>query len=292
MNKLTLKCVFALGILTPWLALAGESIDQSWDVSSDVKITIDNTAGEIIIRGWDKDQVHLSGELGRDVKELDVNQSGNNLQISVDNRNQRNVSPSDLLLRVPKSSLIVATGVSADIEISGIDNAKLTASSVSGEVSVSADSQWVSLESVSGDIVFKGASPRISAESVSGDIELSGISGTVDANTVSGDMELYAGEVKSAKLETVSGDILMKAELSGNGKLGAQTMSGDVTLKLPSSQAGLFRAQSFSGRISTDFGSVSKASHGPGSHLKYSVGEGGAEIKLESFSGSIRIQKQ
>lgn len=292
MSKLTLKCVLAIGILTPWLAWAGESIEQSWNVSADAKITIENTAGEIIIQGWDKNEVHLSGELGTSVKKLDVNESANGLQISVDNRNQRNVSPSDLLLKVPKSALIVATGVSADIDISGMDNDKLTANSVSGDVTVSANSEWVSLESVSGDIIFKGASPRVSAESVSGDIELSGISGTVDANTVSGDMLFHAGEVKSAKLETVSGDILMTAELTANGKLGAQTMSGDVTLKLPSAQAGSFRAQSFSGRISTDFGSVSKASHGPGSHLKYSVGEGGAEIKLESFSGNIRIQKQ
>lgn len=292
MNKLTLKSVLVIGILTPWFALAGESIDRSWSVSPDAKITIENTSGEIIIQAWDKNEVHLTGELGESAKKLDVNESSNGLQISVDNRNQRNVKPSDLFLKVPKSALIVANGVSADIEISGMDNAKLTANSVSGDVTVNADSQWVSLESVSGDIFFKGASPRISAESVSGDIELSGISGTVDANTVSGDMELYAGELKSAKLETVSGDILMKAELTGNSRLGAQTMSGDVTLKLPSSQTGSFRAQSFSGRISTDFGTVSRASHGPGSHLKYSSGEGGAEIKLESFSGNIRIQEQ
>lgn len=292
MNKRMLKCVLALNILAPCFALAGEAIEQSWNVSSDAKISVENTAGEVIIQGWDKNEVHLSGDLAESVKKLEVSEGDNSLQISVKNRSQRNVSPSDLLLKVPKSALIVVTTVSANIEISDVNNAKLTANSVSGAVTVSADSQWVSLESVSGDIVFTGASPRISAESVSGDIELSGISDTIDADTVSGDMLLHAGEVKSAKLETVSGDILMTAALPGNGRLGAQTMSGDVTLKLPSSQAGSFRAQSFSGRISSDFGSVSKASHGPGSHLKYLVGEGGAEIKLESFSGDIRLQRQ
>jgi len=292
MSKLTLKCVLVSGILASSLTWAGESVNQSWNVSSDVKITVENTAGEIVIQAWDKNEVHLSGELGNSVEKLDINESANGLQISVENRNQRNTDSTELLLKVPASALISATGVSADIEITGSDNSKLTASSVSGNVSVSANSEWVSLESVSGDVTFTGASPRISAESVSGDIELSGISGSVDANTVSGDMTLLAGEIKSAKLETVSGDILMTAKLLDSGKLGAQSMSGDVTIKLPSSQAGSFRAQSFSGRISTDFGSVSKASHGPGSHLKYSVGEGGAEIKLESFSGSIRVQQQ
>jgi DUF4097 and DUF4098 domain-containing protein YvlB len=292
MSKWTLKWALVLGVLSPWAALAGEAIERSWGVSADAKITVENTAGKIVVQGWDRNEVHLSGELGKTVKELEINESSNGLEIIVDNRNERDVDPSELILKIPVSALITATAVSADIEISGLDNAKLTASSVSGDVSVSANSQWVSLETVSGDIGFSGASPRISAESVSGDIELNGISGMVDANTVSGDMELHAGELNGAKLETVSGDILMIAQLSGNGKLGAQSMSGDVTVKLPASQAGSFKAQSFSGRISTDFGKVSKASRGPGSHLKYSAGEGGAEIKLESFSGNIRLQQQ
>ena len=292
MSKWTLKWVLVLGVLSPWAALAGEDIERSWDVNAEARITIENTAGKIVIQGWDRNEVQLSGELGKTVRELEVNESSNGLEIIVDNRNERNVDPSELFLKVPVSAVITATGVSADIDITGLDNAKLTASSVSGDVSANANSQWVSLESVSGDITFTGASPRISAESVSGDIELNGISGMVDANTVSGDMELLAGELRGAKLETVSGDILMIAQLSDNGKLGAQSMSGDVTIKLPSSQSGAFKAQSFSGRISTDFGKVSKASHGPGSHLKYSVGEGGAEIKLESFSGNIRLQQQ
>ena len=68
-------------------------------------------------------------------------------------------------------------------------------------------------------------------------------------------------------------------------------MSGDVIINLPSDQAGQFKAQSFSGRISTDFGSVEKAKHGPGSHLKYMSGKGGAEVRVESFSGNIKLIK-
>jgi len=67
--------------------------------------------------------------------------------------------------------------------------------------------------------------------------------------------------------------------------------SGDVTVNLPGSQSGLFKAQSFSGRISSDFGSVSNAEHGPGSHLKHVAGDGGAEIRVESFSGNINLQR-
>jgi len=287
-----LKRALVLSVCLPWVAMAAETVDKTWNVAADARITVENTAGEIIVQGWDRNEVHLIAELGKSVKNLDIDESSSGLQIHVENRNGRNTDATDLLLKVPVSALVDVTGVSADIQISGLDNTKVKASSVSGKVEVKSNSGSVSLESVSGDVTFNGKASRISAESVSGDIELTGVSGMVDANTVSGDIEMLAGELESGKFETVSGDILLTAELSGNGKLGAQSMSGDITANLPAMQSGSFKAQSFSGRISSDFGTVSKPAHGPGSHLKYVVGKSGAEIKLESFSGDVRLLSQ
>ena len=103
-------------------------------------------------------------------------------------------------------------------------------------------------------------------------------------------MELEAGMIHSGKFETVSGDLGMRGEVTDNGKLSAESMSGDVSIYLPDSQSGLFKAQSFSGDIETDFGSVKNVKHGPGSHLKHRAGNGGAEVRVESFSGSIRLK--
>jgi len=290
MNTSKLKLLITLCALVPLAAWSGDSIDQNWPVDADVRISVENIVGEIEIKGWDRNEVQLTGELGDSVDELEIDESRSYLQIAVINRDQRNIDETVLILRVPEGANIEAIAVSADIEISGLDNDKLTAASVSGDVEVQAKSQWVSLESVSGDVSFSGETPRIAAESVSGDVELSGLSGDVEATTVSGDMELQAGEMDSGKFETVSGDIQISAELSANGRISAESMSGDVVITLPASQSGLFKAQSFSGRITTDFGSVSHAKHGPGSHLKHAAGKDGAEIRLESFSGNIKLR--
>lgn len=290
MSTSKLKLVIALCALAPLAAWAGDSVDQSWSVDSDVRVSIENVAGEIEVKGWDRDEVQLTGRLGDSVDELEIDESGSHLQITVVNRDKRNIDETVLLLRVPEGANIEAFAVSADIEISGLDNERVTGTSVSGDVNVQVKSQWVSLESVSGDVGFSGQTSRISAESVSGDIELSGLSGDVEATTVSGDMELEAGMMDSGKFETVSGDIQVSSELSASGRLSAESMSGDVIIRLPGSQSGLFKAQSFSGRITTDFGSVSNAKHGPGSHLKHAAGKDGAEIRLESFSGNIKLQ--
>jgi len=286
-----LNLIIALCTLAPLAGWAGEPLDQRWVVDARVRVSVENVVGKIEIQGWNKNEVHLTGMLGDSVDELEIDETGSVLQITVVNRDERDIDETVLKLKVPEGANIDASAVSADIEISGLNNEKLTGTSVSGDVEVQAKSRWVSLESVSGDVGFRGQTARVSAESVSGDLELSGISGDVEATTVSGDMTLGAGMLDSGKLETVSGDIRISAELSASGRLSAESMSGDVTVSLPASQAGLFRAQSFSGRISTDFGSVTRAKHGPGSQLKYTVGDGGAEIRVESFSGNIKLKQ-
>lgn len=296
MSNEKLKWICALLALAPIAALAGQSVDKSWDIDANASVSIENIAGEIVIQAWNRNEAQLTGELGDSVEELEVDASKSRLQISVKHRSERysssrHTDETRLKLMVPRGAGIDAVGVSADIGISGMDNEKLSANSVSGNVKVDAKSKWVSIESVSGDVAFEGETRRISAESVSGDVDLSGISGEISATTVSGDMELAAGQIESAKLETVSGDIDMSGEVANNGRLTAESMSGDVTIILPAGQDGVFKAQSFSGRIGTDFGEVKDAGHGPGSYLKYVAGKGGAEIRVESFSGSINLEK-
>lgn len=285
-----LKIIIIMLALVSVSVYAGEIVDERWDVEANVAVSIENLAGEIMIQGWDRNEVHLNGELGDSVEELELNETASGLEIIVINRNERHIDSTDLVLQVPAGASIDASAVSADIDVSDLDNDKLMASSVSGDVTVHISSQWVDIESVSGDVEFRGETARISAESVSGDVDLSGLSGEIEATTVSGDMLLQAGVIESGKFETVSGDIEMAVELADKGRLTAESMSGDVTVRLPSSQPGRFKAQSFSGHIRSDFGAVEHAEHGPGSHLKHVEGAGGAEIRIESFSGNISIR--
>jgi len=244
-----LRISTAILLLVSASAFAGQAVDKNWEIDANANISIENIAGSIEIQGWDRNEARLTGELGDSVDRLEVNAASSSLQITVINRNQRNVDSTELKLMVPRGASVDASAVSADIGVSGLDNEKLTANSVSGDVVVSAASRRVSIETISGDLEFSGDTGRISAETVSGDMNLSGISGEIEATTVSGDVELQAGLVDSLKLETVSGDVTAVAEVSGNGKLSAESMSGDVTIVLPASQNAMFRAQSFSGNI-------------------------------------------
>ena len=128
MNKGKLKWVGVLLVLAPLTALAGQSVDKSWDLDAKASISIENIAGEIVIQAWDRQEARLTGELGNSVEELEIDASESSLQIRVQNRNSRNVDSTELKLMVPKAASIDAEGVSADITVSGLDNEKLSAS--------------------------------------------------------------------------------------------------------------------------------------------------------------------
>jgi len=155
-----IKLTVALLVLAPLTTLAGQAVDERWDIDAGATVSVENIAGKVEIRGWDKNEAHLTGELGDSVDELEVNASESSLQITVINRNERNIDSTKLKLMVPTGASVGVSAVSADIDVSGLDNEKLTASSVSGDVEVEAVSQRVSIESVSGDVEFSGSTQR------------------------------------------------------------------------------------------------------------------------------------
>ena len=80
--------------------------------------------------------------------------------------------------------------------------------------------------------------------------------------------------------------------LGDGGRLSCDSMSGDVKLRLPASQQAEFTAQSYSGDISSEFGSSTRVSKGPGQMLRHKEGDNGAEIRLETFSGDVYIRSR
>ena len=138
-------------------------------------------------------------------------------------------------------------------------------------------------------MTFRGNSPRSAVETVSGDLELEGIEGEVRVSTVSGDLNLSAARIDRGRFETVSGQLEVYLDIVEGGRLNAESLSGDVRLYLPSDQDAEYTAQTYSGKIRSDFGSAKSKSRGAGSSLSHREGSNGATVRIESFSGDIRI---
>ena len=293
--KIMKTCLLAGSLLvSPAFAAAAENIDERRNMPADGTVTVSNVAGEISITTWDRNEIHLTGDLGNG-SELEIKESSKGIQIEVISRDRDHFGfgdrydETDLELVIPAGASIVASGISADITITGSRGESVAAESVSGDVDVEARVQRIELSSVSGDVEFEGSSSRSWVESVSGDIELRGVSGEVSVSLVSGDLDLDSSPVSRGKFESVSGTLNLSLSVAEGGRLTVESMSGDVILSLPGEQSGEFSAQTFSGDIRSKFGEAKQESHGPGSHLKHVSGDSGSVIRVETFSGDIRI---
>jgi DUF4097 and DUF4098 domain-containing protein YvlB len=282
-----------LAMAAPPAVIADQAIDRTLEMPADGLVFVENVAGKVEFSAWDQPQVHIQGEAGADVEEVEISSTSKGVQVRVINRKgERQIDGTDLYLRIPENASVEAETVSADIKVSGSRGATVILRTVSGDLEVDASPGRVELASVSGDVEFEGDVARSSLETVSGEIVIVGATGEVSASTVSGDVSLDGGEVSLGRFEAVSGDLILSLSLANAGRLTCDSMSGDVNLSLPSSQQAEFTAQSFSGSIHTDFGKSARVSHGPGVVLEHRQGDNGTRIRLESFSGDISIRSR
>src|SRR5690606_17261637 len=56
-------------------AFAGTPIDQTRPLEADGRVEISNVKGSIEVRGWERNEVHVTGELGKGVEKLVVDRS-------------------------------------------------------------------------------------------------------------------------------------------------------------------------------------------------------------------------
>lgn len=292
-------------LLAPGLVLAGTPINETRPVDARARIDVSNIKGAVNISAWDKNEVGITGTLGDGAKRLAIDGGGSALTIRVEgpDRNKggwldwgsdSSMQETILNLKVPRAASLEVGVVSAEIAIADTAGGEMQVDSVSGRMRLSGvQSPRLRLESVSGDVEFDGKADDATIETVSGDVVARGIGGRTRVETVSGNLRVTASTaLKSTEASSVSGDIEISGALDKGGRIEIETMSGDVRVNLPASVSARIEAESFSGTLRSDFGSVSKPEHGPGSSLNARAGDGDGEISIDSFSGDVTIRRE
>lgn len=278
---------------------AATPVDQTRPLAADGQVSIDNVKGSIVVRTWDRPEVKITGSLGEGVTELRVEGDAQDLRIEVRYPEQRGLfnwgsndsGPSDLQVTVPTRAAVAVDSVSAEVDVSGVGGRRLSVDSVSGSVLVrSSRAGEASFDSVSGDLDLEVESADTRADTVSGDVTLRGrLSGEVSLETVSGDARLVAGPLAELSLSSVSGDADLRTALAPGGAIRADSVSGRLSLVLPKDASARLQVETFSGDITSPVGEVQTEEFGPGKRLSARLGGGNGEIRLESFSGDVRI---
>ncbi|MDV3516503.1 DUF4097 family beta strand repeat-containing protein [Stenotrophomonas sp. C1657] len=287
----TLSPLCAALLLVPAMALADTRVDERHNIASGGRIELSNIAGKVTVRGWDRNDVQLTGTLS-DGLQLRQEKSANRVRWEIEYPRRSNSGGATLTLNVPRSVELLLSTVSADQDISGVDVRRLQADTVSGDLAAAGRSGDSVLNTVSGNVTARLQTPRLDVNTVSGRIEAGGgVSGEIGAQTVSGRVGVDAGRIQRLAVETVSGGIDLSATaLAPGGRINVESVSASVSLRLPRTVSAQLSVNSFSGSINSDAGKVERPRYGPGSSLDARLGSGDGDIRVQSHSGSVQVR--
>lgn len=285
--------VLVLGGLLIAPALADERVNETIDAAADGSVEIYNTAGHITVQGWSRDSVQVTGEIGDDVEELILERDGDYVlvKVKVPHNHGRDID-AEITVSIPQDSSIEVSGVSADIDVEGV-NGDQSLQTVSGDVEVDGASADLEAASVSGDVEVTGTGNvgEAAAATVSGDVWVSGFSGELEAESVSGDVTITDGSFERVYFETVNGDLIFSGRLLSGGRIAAESVNGDVDLDFDGEVSASFDIETFNGDIDNCFGPEPERTsrYAPGLELSFSQGDGDGRVVIETLNGDIDI---
>jgi DUF4097 and DUF4098 domain-containing protein YvlB len=228
-----------------------EEFHQSYPISADGRVELNNINGSVHITAWDKNEVkvdavkYANSQDRMEEAKIEVNVSGNTVSIRTkyrDHDHTWNMGGHDNPASVEYTLMVPRTARLDEIELV---NSELEIQGVTGEVRASC---------VNGHIVAKGLGGR-------------------------------------TKLSDVNGRIEVGFDRLGSSPIEVSEVNGSVELTLPSDAKADIEASTVSGGIDNDFGLHVAKHQWVGHNLHGELGGGGTKIELSNVNGRIAIRR-
>ena len=269
--------------------------DQTVDVPKGTRLLLNNQAGEVTVRSWDRDQVRVQASHSpREQVEARIEEQALRVRarpVSGSRGGGRGLV--DYTLTVPRWMPVSLTGTYLEADVEGT-TAEVNVETVGGNIRVVGGSSTVTLRSVEGTVTVERTSGKVQANTVNDGIRLVGVAGDVTAETVNGDIELRDLKTTTLDVSTVNGDVTWTGSTSERGTARIATHSGDIRVSLgPSANATVF-VRTFQGDFSADFAiTLPEGMEGRDGHKRFNftLGDGSARVELQSFNGDIHVAR-
>ena len=261
--------------------------DTTVSVPQGARLRIHNQGGDITIRTWERGQVRIQASHSSR-SYVDVDLRGQVMEL---NSRGRRGTPSmvDYVVTVPGWMAVDLGGMYAEISIDGL-RAPIKAQTLEGNIKVRGGTESVNLSTVNGTIDVAGARGRIELHSVAEDIHARDIQGELVAESVSGNLYLGRIDARSVEAQTVSGDIEFEGRLADAGTYSFVTHSGDVDLGIPENSNVTIKVATASGDVSSSFSL--RPERETRRRQTYRMGNGSANLDIETFSGDVGLLRQ
>jgi DUF4097 and DUF4098 domain-containing protein YvlB len=268
--------------------MAVTATDQTVPVTKGTKLDVNNFAGDVVVKAWDKDAVRV--EVSHSDREVVDIKPGDQV-LSIRSRSTRGGPPRslDYAITVPKWMSISVTGTYADVTLEGV-GADVTIDTNRGDIKVSGGSGFISLKSVQGEISLEKAKGRIEIRAVNEGIHLSDISGELSAESTNGSLVLDRIDSGNVDLYTVNGNVTYDGPIKDKGLYRLTTHNGTIGVALADKTSATLTVRTYNGSFRSTF-PLKLDDQNPRKHFTVTLGGGSAHLELESFGGSILLRR-
>ena len=281
-----------LATASPLLAQQREGLkkpetDRTVPIARGSRLVLNNDMGEVVIHTWERDSMRLQAQHGARTS-IEVETNANIVTVRA-----RTNGPSravDYEITVPAWMPVRVTGQAAYIGIEGAQN-EVQAETVRGDIVIRGGAGTITAKSIQGEIIIENAKGRVNANSVNEAIRVSGTTGEITAETTNGDIVLTKVEAKYLEVGSVNGDVLYDGIISRGAQMKFVTHNGDITLVLPEDTGATFTVRTYNSEFQSNLPTKTVGDVRRGRRTTYVLGNGGADVDVESFGGTIRLRK-
>jgi hypothetical protein len=281
------------------IAQPGEEVhsDTLFAVRPPARFELDNFGGQIIVVGWDRNAVHVQATHARSAR-VDVEvtpavvsvQATRVVRARTGARELRNLelpAQVDYQISLPRWMGLRLSGVQTEMVVEGMQS-DVSAEAVSGPISVRGGRGSVRVSAINGGVEVSGVRGTIEASSMSEGVTIHDVEGRIRVESVNGDVDLDRIVSDAVEASTVSGDLRYSGELRPGGSYRFASHSGNVIVALPQSPNVAASINTWSGDFQSSIPLRVNVVR-PRREFDFTLGDGRAELDLESFSGAIRL---
>jgi DUF4097 and DUF4098 domain-containing protein YvlB len=268
------------------LAAGPARLEKTFDTTRTPQVILSNLRGQVVVRGWEKAQVHtvcimVSPRVEVDADALPRTGAAERVQFAthvLDPLVTGNEETADCTLEVPLGASLEIKNRQGGVQIENLQG------------------QHAHVESADGLISAKDVAGHLVARSLGGDIQIVRASGRVEAVSITGSVRIIAPTSKNLRANTNSGQIVYQGDFVPAGEYILSTYSGDIDLLCPPSASFELNARSVKGKLHNTL-SLAPKRHVPfpvpaANSLLGTHNTGNATVELTSFSGTIRVRQQ
>src|SRR5215510_9808406 len=263
--------------------------DQTVNVAKGTKLDVNNFAGDVIVKVWDRDAVRVEATHS-DRETVDIKQGEQVL--TVRSRSTRGGPPRslDYKITMPKWMAIAVGGNYADVNMDGVGG-DVAVDTQRGDIKVVGGSGFVSLKSIQGEITLEKAKGRVEVRAINEGIHLADISADLSAESTNGSIILDRIDSANVDLYTVNGNISYDGPIKDKGLYRLTTHNGLIALPVADRANVTLAARTYNGSIRATFPLPGDNSESRSKRVTLTLGNGSAHVELESFGGRIALRR-